>query len=162
MAFRQLTVFASCVALVVASACASNVDTGDDAPAEAFPSVSLLEGNFARAPFVFEIDVQKVKETARFRSDSGKVGYIQYSVTGTIIEVLKANEEHEFPRNEVEYFFTQEYDPSGGTSIDMGRRYLVFLMLADDPPRFWPIGNGAQFEISPQLSETMRQISAHK
>ena len=162
MDFRQLTVFASCLALVVSCACASGVDKGDNAPAEVFPSVGLLEGNFTQAPYVLEIDVKKVKETARFKSDSGEVGYVQYSVTGTIIEVLKASEEHEFPRNEVEYFFTQEYDPTGDTLIDKGRRYLVFLMLADDPPRFWPIGNGAHFEISPQLSEAMRQIAAHK
>jgi hypothetical protein len=59
----------------------------------------------------------------------------------------------------VEYRFTQEHDLETGARITKGGRYLVFLMLADDPSRLWIIGNGAQLELSPELSTTIRQIA---
>ena len=96
---------------------------------------------------------------APFRSDSGKVGYVQYSVAGNILDVHKSSEELESFSDEVEYRFTQEYDPEGKSAIAKGEKYLVFLMLTDDPPRFWLIGNGAQFELGPELSKTIRQIA---
>ena len=122
-------------------------------------TIEAVEGNFARAPYVLEIEVEEVRQAATFRSDSGEVGYVQYSIIGTILEILKSSEERELLSDEIEYRFTQEYDPKADSTIAKGRKYLVFLMLADDPPRFWVIGNGAQFELCPELSKTVRKIA---
>lgn len=123
------------------------------------PPVEVVEGNFARAPYVLEIEVEEVRRAATFRSDSGEVGYVQYSIIGTILEILKSSGERELLSDEIEYRFTQEYDPKADSTIAKGRKYLVFLMLAEEPPRFWVIGNGAQFELCPELSKTVRQIA---
>jgi hypothetical protein len=58
------------------------------------------------------------------------------------------------------YRFTQEHDATTIPAVIEGGRYLVFLTHADDSPLLWLIGNGAQFEMSPQLSETIRRIAA--
>ena len=123
------------------------------------PPVEVVEGNFARAPYVLEIEVEEVRQAASFRSDSGEVGYVQYSIIGTILEILKSSGERELLSDEIEYRFTQEYDPKADSTIAKGRKYLVFLMFAEEPPRFWVIGNGAQFELCPELSKTVRQIA---
>lgn len=150
------------VLLAVLLACVSGGNVNSGAPKIDEPLVELLEGNFARASYVFEIEVKDMCEVATFRTDSGEVGYIQYSVTGTVLDVLKSSEEWEPFSRAVEYRFTQEYDPTAGTRITKGSRYLVFLMLAGDPSRLWVMGNGAQFELSPELSETIGQIAVMK
>jgi hypothetical protein len=150
------------VLLAVLLACVSGGNVNGGASKVDEPLVELLEGNFAQASYVFEIEVKDLREVATFRSDSGEVGYKQYSVTGTVLDVLKSSEEWEPFSREVEYRFTQEYDPAAGPRITTGGIYLVFLMLAGDPSRLWVIGNGAQFELNPELSETIGQIVVMK
>ena len=151
------------LAVVISSvACATGGDANGGALTIESPPVDILEGNFAQAAYVLEIEVEDVRHVTTIRSDSGEVGYVQFSVTGTILDVLKSSEEREAFSHSVEYRFTQEYDPGADPWITKGGRYLVFLMKADDPPRFWVIGNGAQFILSPQLSKTIRQIAAHQ
>jgi hypothetical protein len=142
--------FVACVAGGNVNGGASKIDE---------PLVKILEGNFNQASYVIEIEVRDVREVATFRSDSGEVGYIQYSATGTVLDVLKSSEQWEPFSREVEYRFTQEHDPEAGARITKGGRYLVFLMLADDPSRLWVIGNGAQFEVTPELSKTIVKIA---
>jgi hypothetical protein len=162
MPIRLLTAVACAALLAVALACATGGSGTGGARELDAPSVDILEGTFAQAPYVLEIEVEDVRQTAEFRSDSGELGYVQYSVTGTILEVLKPSEGWEFFSQEVEYRFTREFDPAADLSIAKGDRYLVFLKLADDPPRFWLIGNGAQFKIGPQLSKTIRSVASRE
>jgi len=154
-----LVVFACLLALGALSGCATRSGKTGRTAASEVPPVDILESNFAQAPYVLEIEVKKVRKTATFRSDSGEVGYVQYSVSGTISEILKTTESREFFGNDVEYRFTREYDPSRSPSIRKGDRYLVFLMLPGSSSYFWLIGESAQFELNPQLSETMKRIA---
>ena len=156
---RILTAFPCFAFLVSVFACATCGSGAGAACEMGAPSVEILEGNYEHAAYVLEIEVKDVHRVATFRSDSGKVGYVQYSVAGNILDVHKSSEELESFSDEVEYRFTQEYDPEGKSAIAKGEKYLVFLMLTDDPPRFWLIGNGAQFELGPELSKTIRQIA---
>ena len=123
------------------------------------PPLEVLEGNFALAPYVLEVEVTDVGRVADFRSDSGPVGYVQYSVTGTVLDVLKTCEGQRPFSNEVTYRFTQESDETTIPAVVKGERYLVFLKEGDEYPHLWLIGNGSQFELSPQLSETIRKIA---
>ena len=162
MRHRPINTGALLVLLVVLLACGSGGNGNGGASKTNKPLFELLQANFAQAPYVFEIEVRDVREVASFRSDSGEVGYVQYSVTGTVLDVLKTSEEWEPFSREVEYRFTQEYDPAARTRITKGGRYLVFLMLADDPSGLWVIGNGSQFELGPELSKTIGQIAGKK
>ena len=148
--------------LGASSGCSTRSGGPNKATTNDVPPTEILEGNFAQAPYVLEIEVKEVKETATFRSDSGEVGYVQYSITGTIIDILKTQESWEFFGKNVEYRFTQEYDPSRAPSMRKGDRYLVFLMLPGDTSYFWLIGEAAQFELNTQLSETIRRIASHQ
>ncbi len=148
-----------CLVLAASISCARSAGPVVATSASEMPPLDLLQGNFATAPYVLEIEVRGVSAVVEFRSDSGDVGYVQYSVIGTIIDILKSSEEREFLSNEVVYRFTQESDETTTPAVMNGGRYLVFLMEADDPPQLWLIGNGSQFELSPQLSETMRTIA---
>ena len=131
-------------------------------PAVSTPPVEVLQANFDHASHVLEIEVEEVREVESIRSDSEEIGYIQYSVTGTVLDVLKSSEGMEIGSGGVEYRFTQEYDPGGAAVVSTGSRYLVFLKLVEDPPRFWVVGNGAQFELTPALSKTVQEISKGK
>ena len=162
MPIRLSNAATCCLALVATCMCTTGGEVSRSASENDMPPVDILEIDFAQAPYVLEIEVKNVRRIATFRSDSGEVGYVQYSVTGTILDILKAHEGHEFFSNEVEYRFTHEFDPSADPSIAKGGRYLVFLMPADDPAVLWLIGEGAQLELSPQLSKTIRQTASHE
>ena len=153
--------FALSLAIIALSSCGTGGGADTNTHEYEMPPLEILEENFAQALYVLEIDVTDVRRVAEFRSDSGTVGYVQYSVTGTVLDVLKTSERHQPFSNGVTYRFTQESDETTIPAVVQGERYLVFLKEADEFPHLWLIGNGAQFELSPQLSETIGKIADH-
>lgn len=158
--FRLLSKVALSLVLVASVSCGKGGDTARTTSEYEMPPLDILQGNFEQAQYVLEIEVEEVNPVAEFRSDTGKAGYVQYSVTGTVLGTFKSSEVRESPPEKVVYRFTQEYDAATVPAVVKGERYLVFLKHADDSPFLWLIGNGAQFEMSPQLSETIPQITA--
>jgi len=144
------------IALSCGAGCGGGSNTHEN---EMLPPIEILEENFAQAPFVLEIEVTDVRRVTEFRSDSGTVGYVQYSVTGAVLDVLKTGERRQPFSNEVAYRFTQEFDEATVPAVVKGGRYLVFLKEGNESPHLWLIGNGAQFELSPRLSEIIRKIA---
>lgn len=148
------------LSLVVIALCSCGAGGGADTNFhENEMPLEILEENFAHAAFVLEIDVTDVHRVAEFRSDSGTAGYVQYSVTGAVLDVLKTGQRLQPFSNEVTYGFTQESDETTVPAVVKGERYLVFLKEADQVPNLWLIGNGAQFQLTPGLSETIRNIA---
>jgi hypothetical protein len=53
------------------------------------PPQALLRQDLARASLVVTLVVQRVTPAKEFVDDRGAVGYVQYAVTGKVIEVFK-------------------------------------------------------------------------
>jgi len=151
--------FALSLVVIALSCCEAGCGADTNTYENEVPPLEILEENFARAPFVLEIEITDARRVAEFPSDSGTVGYVQYSVTGTVLDVLKTSEGRQAFSNEVTYRFTQEFDETTIPAVAKGERYLVFLKEVDELPHLWLIGNAAQFELTPQLSEAIRKIA---
>jgi hypothetical protein len=152
--------FALSLVVIALSFCEAGCGADTKTHQNEMPPLDILEGNFEQAQCVLEIEVEDVSQVAEFRSDAGEIGYVQYSVSGAVLATFKPSEAWESPPENVVYRFTQEHDATAIPAVIEGGRYLVFLTHADDSPLLWLIGNGAQFEMSPQLSETIRRITA--
>ncbi|MGD8439555.1 MAG: hypothetical protein PVG53_03395 [Holophagae bacterium] len=159
---REWITIAAATAVVVAASCTTHGGATPDVPEPAMPPVDVLEGNFAQATYVVEVEVDGVRRVAEFPSDSGDVGYVQYAVVGVVLEVFKASGRSELVSQDIEYRFTQEHDENSAPAVTAGSRSVVFLRRAGDPEAFWVIGNGAQIEASPQTVWAVRQIAARE
>ena len=123
------------------------------------PPEELLLENLARASLVVTIIVQQVQPVKEFVADDGTVGYLQYAVTGEVVEVFK----REVPvLNTVTYSFTAEQDPSGKTWPSEGDELLVFLEPTPPGDALWLIGEASQFPMVENLPRTMRKLAAEE
>lgn len=131
--------------LILACAGSQPIDRTD------LPPRGLLKENLSQATYVLEVAAVRVEKTAIFRDDSGVVGYVQYTVVAKPTRIIKGGLGRKLP---LSYRLTVEYDPTAGSPVTPGRRYVVFLKRAEDG-QLWLFSEGAQFPSTPQL---LRQL----